>query len=98
MTPSTLDYTLSPVNPSWSPATSDVSATSSQSSLTPSFEQMAPGKGRGHPRRTLQPPSYDDYPVNAPKDVQERWVQKKATEQWRYNKLMSESASEYLKA
>ena len=59
---------------------------------------MALGRGRGRPRKKVQPPSYDDYPVDAPKDVQERWVQKKATEQWRYNKLMSESAAEYRKA
>ena len=59
---------------------------------------MALGRGRGRPRKKVQPPSYDDYPVDAPKDVQERWVQKKATEQWRYNKLMSASAAEYRKA
>ena len=56
---------------------------------------MGLGRGRGHPRKTLQPPLYDDYLVDAPKDLQERWLQKKATEQWRYNKLMSDSASEY---
>ena len=58
---------------------------------------MGLGRGRGRPRKKVQPPSYDDYPVDAPKD-QERWVQKKATEQWRYNKLMSESAAEYQRA
>ena len=82
VTPSTPDFTSSTVSPVWSPATSDVSITSSQSSLTPSFDQLSLGRGREHPRKTLQPPSYDDYPVNAPKVEQEWWVCQKAMEQW----------------
>ena len=80
--PSTPDFTLSTVSPAWSPATSDVSVTSLQSSLTPSFDQLSLGRGKGCPRKALQPPSYDDYPVNAPKAEQEWWVRQKATEQW----------------
>ena len=97
VTPSTPDFMPSLVSPSWSPATSDISATSSQSSLTLSFEQLALGRGRGQPRKTLQPPSNDDYPVNALKEEQEQWVCQKATEQWCYNKSMSESANAYRK-
>ena len=41
----------------------------------PSFEQLALGRGRGCPRKTMQPPLYDEYLVNAPKNVQDRWVQ-----------------------
>ena len=82
VTPSTPNLAESPVSAAWSPATSEISVTSSHSSLTPSFGSMALGRGRGRPRKKVQPPSYDDYPVDAPKDVQERWVQKKATEQW----------------
>ena len=98
VTPSTPDFTSSTVSPDWSPATTNVSITSSQSSLTPSFDQLSLGRGRGHPRKTLQSPSYDDYPVNAPKVEQERWVHHKATEQWQYNKLMSEFAQAYREA
>ena len=82
VTPSTPDFTSSTVSPAWSLATSDVSITSSQSSLTPSFDQLSLGRGRGCPRKTLQPPSYDNYPVNAPKVEQEQWVCQKAMEQW----------------
>ena len=82
VTPSTPDFTSSTVSPAWSPATSDVSVTSSQSSLTPSFDQLILGRGRGHTRKTLQPLSYDDYPVKAPKTEQEWWFPQKAMEQW----------------
>ena len=95
VTPSTPDFTLSTVSPAWSAATSDVSVTSLQSSLTPSFDQLSLSRGRGHPRKTLQPPSYDDYPVNAPNAEQEWGLHQKAMEQWQYNKLMSESAQAY---
>ena len=82
VTPSTPDFTSSIVSPAWSLATSDVSITTSHSSLTPSFDQLSLGRGRGHPIKTLQPPFYDDFPVNAPKVEQEWWVHQKATEQW----------------
>ena len=53
MTPVTPDISQSPSiapSPAWSPA---ISPTSSQSSLTPSFDKMALGRGRDHPRKTL---------------------------------------------
>ena len=78
VTPSTPDFTLSTVSPAWSQATSGVSITSSQSSLTPSFNQLSLGRDRGCPRKTLQPQSYNDYPVNAPKVGQEQWVCQKS--------------------
>ena len=98
MTPATPNFSVGTISPSWSPATTDVSITSSQSSLTPSFGSLSLGCGRDWPRKALQPPSYDDYPVDTSKEEKERWVQQKATERWRYNKLMSESATAYRKS
>ena len=54
-------------SPVWSPATSNISPASSQSSLTPSFDRLALGRGRGHPCKKLQPPTYDDYPMEGTK-------------------------------
>ena len=93
MTPATPDFSVGTISPSWSPATTDVSIISSQSSLTPSFGSLSLGHGRGWPHKALQPPYYDNYPVDASKEEKEHWVQQKATEHWRYNKLMSESAA-----
>ena len=53
VTPSTPDFTSSLVSPAWSPATSEFSVTSSHSSLTPSFDSMA--LGRGHPKKPCNP-------------------------------------------
>ena len=97
MTPATPDFSVGTISPSWSPATTDVSITSSQSSLTPSFGSPSLSCGRGRSRKALQPPSYDDYPVDTSKEEKECWVRQKATEHWRYNKLMSESATAYRK-
>ena len=98
MTPATPDFSVGTISPSWSPATTDVSITSSQSSLTPSCGSLSLGRGRGRSHKALQPPSYDDYPADASKEEKERWVRQKATEHWRYNKLMSESATAYRKS
>ena len=98
MTLATPDFSVGTISPSWSPATTDVSITSSQSSLTPSFGSLSLHHGRGWSRKALQPPSYDNYPVDASKEEKECWVQQKATEHWRYNKLMSESAIAYRKS
>ena len=101
MTPVTPDISQSPSiapSPAWSPATSDISSTSSQSSLTPSFDKMALGRGRGRPHKTLKPPTYDDYPMDGTKAEQNLWVRRKSAEQWRYNKLMSTSAQSYREA
>ena len=98
ITPVTLDTPQSTsVGPSpvWSPATSDISLASSQSSLTPSFDRLALGRGPGHPRKKLQPSTYDDYSMEGTKKEQDMWVQCKSAEQWRYNKLMSEGAYAY---
>ena len=101
MIPVTPDISQSPSiapSPAWSPATSDISPTSSQSSLTPSFDKMALGRGRGHPCKTLKPPTYDDYPMEGTKAEQNLWVRRKSAEQWRYNKLTSMSAQSYREA
>ena len=95
VTPETPQSTSVGASPVWSPATSDISPASSQSSLTPSFDRLALGRGRGRPRKKLQPPTYDDYPMEGTKKEQDMWVRHKSAEQWRYNKLMSEGADAY---
>ena len=77
MTPVTPDTSQSAsiaASPAWSPATSDISPASSQSSLTPTFNSLALARGRGHPHKMLQPPSYDDYPMDRTKAEQNAWV------------------------
>ena len=62
MTPVTPDTSQSasvPQSPAWSPATSNINPASIQSSLTPSFDRLALTRGRGHPCKMLQPPTYD---------------------------------------
>ena len=81
MTPATPNFSVGTISPSWSPGVSDVSITSLQSSLTPSFNSLSLSHGRGQPRKALQPTSYDNYPVDALKEEKE------------HNKLMSESAT-----
>ena len=95
VTPDTPQSTSVGPSPVWSPATSDISPASSQSSPTPSFDRVALRRGRGHPRKKLQPPTYDDYPMEGTKKEQNMWVRRKSAEQWRYNKLMSEGADAY---
>ena len=45
------------------PSESPTSSNSSQ--LTPQFHQIKLGRGSGHPCKTPQAPTYDDFPVGA---------------------------------
>ena len=101
MTPVTPDTSQSAsvaASLAWSPATSNISPASSQSTLTPTFNRLALARGQGHPCKMLQQPSYDDYPMDRTKAEQNAWVRCKSAEQWRYNKLMSPSAEAYREA
>ena len=40
----------------------------------------------------------DDFPFNASQEEKSRYVRKKTTEVWRFNKLTSEASVEYRKA
>ena len=42
---------------------------------------------RGRPRKVLQPPSYDDCPVNASAEEMKKWQKRKNSEKWRYKNL-----------
>ena len=95
VTPDTPQSTSVGPSPVWSSATNDISLASSQSSLTPSFDRLALGRGQGHPHKKLQPPTCDDYSMEGTKKEQDMWVHCKSAEQWRYNKLMSEGADAY---
>ena len=52
-------------------------------------------RGRGRPCKTPQPPSYEDYPVNASTEDIKKWKRRKNTEKWRYDKLMSNEAEDF---
>ena len=82
------------LNSPTSSVTSDVSSLSS-TSVTPDFAKLALGRGRGRPRKALERPKTDDYPVDGTEEEKDRYVKKKNTELWRYRKLSSESSAEY---
>ena len=72
------------------------STTSSYSSqLTPQLEGIKLGRGRGHPHKTLQPPTYDDFPFGASQSDIDKYLKAKKTQRWWYEKLTSSSASEH---
>ena len=50
-------------------------------------------RGRGHPRKALIPPSYDNKPENVSKEELLKWKKQKNTAEWCYNKLTSEDAN-----
>ena len=55
-------------SPVWSLATSDISPASSQSSLTPSFDRLALGRGQGHPHKSCS----HQHMMNTPWKVQKK--------------------------
>ena len=77
-----------------SSVTSDISSLSS-TSVTPDLAKLSLGRGRGRPRKTLELPKTDDYPVDGTEEEKDRYVKKKNTELWRFRKLSSESSAEY---
>ena len=50
---------------------------------------------RGRPQKVLQPPSYDDHPVNASAEEMKKWQKCKNSEKWQYEKLTSSEAGAY---
>ena len=80
---------------------SDVDSLSSEntnSSVTPDMQKLNLGKRRGQPRKELVEPTMDDFPFGASKEEQCRYICKKNTEKWHYNKLVGSDAASYRQA
>ena len=75
---------------------SDVDSLSSENtSVTPEMQNLSIGKRRGRPRKKLVEPNMDDFPFGASEAEQRKYIRKKNTERWRYNKLMGAEAASY---
>ena len=76
---------------------SDIESISSEqtSDTTPDMSKLSIGRGRGRPRKQLTKPNYDDFPIHGTDEEQKRYIKKKRTEIWRYNKLTGADSSEY---
>ena len=72
-----------------------LSVSSDHSSVTPELGKLSLGRGRGRPRKELIKPNFDDFPIDGTDEEQKRYVKKKRTELWRFNKLTGSGASEY---
>ena len=70
---------------------------SEASSLTPDFSSLSMGKKRGRPRKKLEVPTFDDFPIDADAEEKSKYICKKTTEMWQYKKLTSKDSSEYRK-
>lgn len=68
------------------------------SSMTPEMSKLSLGKTRGRPRKTPSKPTLDDFPHDASKEEQQRYVKKINTQMWRYKKLMGAGAPEFRQA
>ena len=80
---------------------SDVDSLSSEntnSSVTPDMLKLNLGKRRGRPRKELVEPTMDDFPFGPSKEEQHRYIRKKNTEKWHYNKLVGSDAASYRQA
>ena len=72
------------------------SLTSSNSSqLMPQLEEIKLGRGCGHPRKTPQPPTYDNFPIGASQSDIDKYLKTKKTQRCWYKKLTSSSASKH---
>ena len=69
----------------------------STSSLTPDFSSLNTGKKRGRPRKQLEVPTMEDFPVDGNPEEKTRYIRKKTTEMWRFKKLSSKDSAEYRK-
>ena len=67
-------------------------------SLTPDMTSMNIGKKRGRPRKEVEVPKMDDFPVTGTDEEKRKYIRKKTTELWWFNKLSSDQSSEYRKA
>ena len=77
---------------------SDVESLSSENtntSVTPDMQKLSLGKPRGRPRKPLVGPNMDDFPYGASEEEQRKYIRKKNTERWRYNKLIGSDAATY---
>ena len=61
----------------------------------PQLEGIKLGRGHGHPCKTLQPPTYDDFPIGASQSDIDKYLKAKKTQRWQYKKLTSSSALEH---
>ena len=52
---------------------------------------------RGRPRKDVQPPSFDDFPVTGTAEEQKNWLKVKNTAYWRYAKLSGPDGEDYRK-
>ena len=67
----------------------------SVSSVTPDMSKLTLGCGRGRPHKQLVKPTFDDFPIEGSEQEQKRYIKKKCTEMWRYNKLTGSDALDY---
>ena len=67
----------------------------SVSSVTPDMSKLILGRGHGRPHKQLVKPTFDDFPIEGSEQEQKRYIKKKCTEMWRYNKLMGSDALDY---
>ena len=72
-----------------------IASVDTSTSVTPDFSKMSLGRGRGRPRKPVQAPKTDDYPVGATQEEINRYVKKKMTKLWRFMKLSSSESAEY---
>ena len=52
---------------------------------------------RGRPRKEIQPPSYNDFPVCGSLEEQKHWMKLKNTQYWHYTKLTGPEGEKYQK-
>ena len=87
------------------PSNLDISDTESMSSgqnsvtsVTPDMGNLTLGRSRGRPCKALVKATYEDFPIEASEEEQKRYIKKKRTELWRYNKLTGSGSSDYRKS
>ena len=72
-------------------------ASTPTSSVVESQEPTITCTKRGHPRKDLVPPSYDDFPASGTAEQQKNWMKKKSVQYWRYQKLSRPGGEDYRK-
>ena len=70
-------------------------AGSSVSSMTPDLAKLSLGRGRGRPRKEVVKLTMEDSPLDGTKEEQKKYIARKRTKLWRYNKLMGCDSAEY---
>ena len=97
--PDSLSAPAMPLTPSYSEIISDVDSISSEStSVTPDMNKLTLGRGRGRPRKQLVKPTMDDFPLDGTDEEQRKYICRKRTEMWHYNKLCGSDSVEYRKS